>query len=75
MRVEKFCEDIKKIIPCNTIYYPGPAQVVVFLNVNNKSVRLCYDEEFIELNWPEDIFAVVEDDLFRVGLEINTGRV
>ena len=76
MRVEKFMEVIKKILPCNTIYYPREQQVVVFINVNNKDVTLCYDEEFIEQNWDTEVFIVVEDDLFRIGNEVNiTGRI
>lgn len=74
MRVKTFCEDIKKLLPCKTIYYPRSEQVVVFIEVNNKPVKLCYDEEFIKQNWPEDVFAVVADDLFIIGLEVNTGR-
>lgn len=75
MRVEKFMEDIKKIIPCNPVYYPGEKQVVVF-NVNYKDVKLCYDEEFIEQNWTDTVFCVVEDDLFRIGIDLDiTGRI
>ena len=73
MRVKKFCEDMEKMLPCNTIYYPKSQQVVVHININNKPVKLCYDEEFIEQNWNTEVFRVVEDDLFRIGLEINTG--
>ena len=75
MRVRKFIEDIEKMLPCRTIYYPREQQVVVFINVNNKDVTLCYDEAFIENNWNTKIFKVVEDDLFRIGLEVNTGRI
>ena len=75
MRVRKFIEDIEKMLPCSTIYYPREQQVVVFINVNNKNVTLCYDEAFIENNWDDVIFSVVEDDLFRVGMDVNIGRI
>ena len=75
MRVREFIEDIEKMIPCRTIYYPREQQVVVFINVNNKYCALCYDEVFIENNWDTEVFQVVEDDLFRIGLDVNTGRI
>lgn len=76
MRVGKFIADIKKVLPCRPIYYPREQQVVVFINVNNRDCKLCYDEEFIKCNGEDTIFAVVEDDLFRIGSEVNiSGRI
>lgn len=75
MRVRKFIEDIEKMLPCRTIYYPREQQVVVFINVNNKDVTLCYDEAFIENNGHDTVFSVVEDDLFKIGMDVNTGRI
>ena len=76
MRVRKFIEDIERMLPCKAVYYPKDEQILVFINVNNKDCKLCYGEAFIECNWPDTIFAVVEDDLFRIGKEVNiSGRV
>lgn len=75
MRVRKFIADIEKMLPCRTIYCPREQQVVVFINVNNKDVKLCYDEAFIEHNWNTEVFKKVEDDLFRIGMDVNTGRI
>ena len=75
MRVRKFIEDIEKMLSCNAIYYPREQQVVVVININNKDVTLCYDEAFIENNWNTEVFKVVEDDLFRIGSEVNTGKI
>lgn len=76
MKVRHFCKEISRMIPCHTVYYPEDRQVVVCTNVNNKDVTLCYDEEFIEYNYPDTIFAVVEDDLFSIGKDINiSGRI
>ena len=76
MRVKKFIEDMEKMLPCKVIHYPEDKQVIVFINVNNKDRKLCYDEEFIEINWPETIFSVVEDDLFTIGKGVNiSGRL
>ena len=75
MRVEKFMKDIRNILPCIPVYYPREQQVVIF-NVNHENIKLCYDEEFIEQNWADTVFCVVEDDLFRIGIDIDiTGRV
>lgn len=71
MTVVTFCEKIRKILPCITIYYPRDAQVVVYLNVNNKQFTLCYDEEFIKCNGEDTIFLKVEDDLYLIGIEVN----
>ena len=76
MRINNFIEDMEKMLPCKVAYYPEDKQVLVFINVNNKDCKLCYDEEFIEINWPYNVFCVVEDDLFSIGLDIDiTGRI
>ena len=47
MRVRKFIEDIERMLPCKAVYYPKDEQILVFINVNNKDCKLCYDEAFI----------------------------
>ena len=75
MSIRKFIKDMEKMLPCDVMYDPKDHQLIVFIRVNNRNVTFCYDEEFIEQNQPEDIFSVINDDLFLIGLEINTGRV
>lgn len=76
MRVSKFIEDIERMLPCKAIYYPKDMQILIFININNKDCKLCYDEEFIKRNCKYTILAVVEDDLFRIGKDVNiSGRI
>ena len=66
-------EKIEKFLPCNIIYYPGPMQIELFINVNNTPVKFVYDEEYINSHDIEDIMLRINDDLFLAGNRINTG--
>ena len=71
MLTHEFIEMIEKWLPCNVIYYPGPKQIMLFLNINNKPCKFCYDEEYINSNCFEDIICRIDDDMFSFA---NRGR-
>lgn len=75
MSISDFCDAVSKLLPCKTIYYPGPMQIELFLNVNDKDVSFVYDEEFIRFNDFDDIMARIDDDLFTVANRINKGKI
>ena len=64
MKTEDFTNSIKLILPCYTVYCPGPKQIKIYLLVNNHPVHLCYNEDFINKYSFEFIMNVINNDLF-----------
>lgn len=75
MEVDEFIKYVEKFLPCKCIYYPRDCQVIVFTNINNKNIKLRYNAEIIERSCKNEILNKVNDDLFRIANEINTGRL